>query len=101
MDTIVRPIITEKSLRQAATGWYTFEVDCVADKARIARDLGELYNVKVVTVRTSVVPGKARRVGRRGKSVTRADWKKAVVRLAQGQKIDVFEIGSTQEEATK
>lgn len=101
MDTIVRPIITEKSLREASRGWYTFEVDAVADKARIARDLEELYNVKVVSVRTSIVAGKAHRVGRRGKTALRPDWKKAVVRLAAGQKLDVFEIGGTTGESAK
>lgn len=94
MNTVVvqRPLITEKSLVQAAKGWYTFVVDPSTTKQEIAQAVHALYNVTVISVRTSMRHGKARRVGRKMATIRKPDWKKAMVMLAKGQKIDAFEV---------
>lgn len=90
--TIIRPIITEKTLTLASRGWYTFMVDHLARKEEIARDVASLYGVNVIGVRTISMHGKMRRVGRRSVSVQKPDWKKALVQLKEGQHIDAFEV---------
>ncbi len=90
-DIIRQPLITEKSTRERErTGIYCFKADVRANKIQIARAVEALFGVKVAEVRTSRVPGKARRMGRyAGVSPT---WKKAWVRLAPGEKeIEFFE----------
>ena len=89
---IKRPVMTEKSLRLAGMGYYTFVVGLDCNKAQIAQNIEQMYNVTVVDVRTVSMHGKVRRVGKRQKSIKQSDWKKAIVRLKQGQTIDVFEV---------
>ncbi len=91
---IQRPYITEKTLSQAAKGYYTFVVSDLANKAQIADAVDKQYNVGVVGVRTMRMHGKVRRVGKRRTPVLSADWKKAVVTLKVGQKIDAFDVSS-------
>ncbi len=83
-------MITEKSTRQKEEGrQYVFEVDRDANKVEIQSAVERLFKVKVLQVRTSNVLGKVKRLGRRyGK---RADWKKAIVTLKEGDRIDFFE----------
>ncbi len=87
---IRRPMITEKSTRQKEEGrQYVFEVDRDANKIEIQTAIERLFKVKVLQVRTCNVLGKMKRLGRR--SGKRADWKKAVVTLKEGDRIDFFE----------
>lgn len=89
--TIVRPLITEKSSRAYQDrGEYTFEVHPDATKPQIRAAIEELFGVKVTGVWTSNQRGKERRMGRTvGR---RPDWKKAIVKLAEGQTIEeIFE----------
>jgi large subunit ribosomal protein L23 len=89
--TVRQPLITEKStIQREATGVYCFRADVRANKIEIAKAVEELFGVKVAEVRTCVVRGKTRQMGRFiGK---RPNWKKAWVRLAPGEKdIDYFE----------
>jgi len=89
--TIRQPLITEKStILKEATGVYCFRADIRANKIEIARAVEVLFGVKVAEVRTAIVRGKMRRMGRfEGK---KANWKKAWVRLAPGEKeIEYFE----------
>ncbi len=89
--TLRNPLITEKStLLRDANGVYCFRADIRANKIEIARAVEHLFGVKVAEVRTSIVRGKEKRMGRHlGK---RPDWKKAWVRLAPGEKeIQFFE----------
>ena len=91
--TVREPLITEKStILRDATGVYCFKVDRRANKIEIAKAVESLFGVKVADVRTQRVHGKVRRMGRIvGR---RADWKKAWVRLAPGEKeIALFEGG--------
>ena len=87
---IRRPIITEKStIERELENVVTFEVSRDANKIEIKRAVESLFDVKVVDVRTSRVKGKTVRRGRFvGK---KADWKKARVRLGEGETIEFFE----------
>jgi large subunit ribosomal protein L23 len=89
-EVIVRPVITEKSTEQLDRNHaYTFVVDKSANKFEIAQAVETLFNVKVDSVRTMQYRGKERRVGRHvGR---RAAWKKAVVKLREGDTIEIFE----------
>jgi large subunit ribosomal protein L23 len=89
-QVIKRPVITEKSTIDRETeNVVTFAVDPRAGKIEIKRAVEELFNVKVVDVRTGRVRGKLKRVGRQ--AGRRPDWKKARVRLAEGDSIEFFE----------
>ncbi|HDI52460.1 50S ribosomal protein L23 [candidate division KSB1 bacterium] len=84
---LLRPILTEKmdNLKDAVNQ-YAFEVDRGANKIEIKQAVEQRFNVKVEKVRTMIVRGKYRRLGRfQGK---RANWKKAIVTLRQGDTID-------------
>jgi large subunit ribosomal protein L23 len=86
---IIRPIISEKSYAQIDHSRYTFEVHPDAHKTMIAQAVQQLFNVTVVDVSTAHVPSKPKRRGwTRGRT---AAWKKAVVQLAPGDKIEFFE----------
>ena len=87
---IRRPLITEKSTHQKDENHqYAFEVHGDANKVEIQSAVERLFKVKVLQVRTCNVLGKVKRLGRRyGK---RPDWKKAIVTLKEGDRIDFFE----------
>jgi large subunit ribosomal protein L23 len=86
---IIRPVISEKSYALIAEGKYTFRVDDRAHKTQIAQAVEQIFGVTVAGVRTAKVRSKPKRRGlQRGK--TRA-WKKAVVQLAPGDRIELFE----------
>jgi large subunit ribosomal protein L23 len=89
-NIIVRPILTERStILKEKQNQYIFQVRPDATKPDIRHAVEELFKVKVLDVRTMNVRGKFRRLGRsEGK---RPDWKKAVVTLGDGQKIDLVE----------
>jgi large subunit ribosomal protein L23 len=89
---IIRPIDTEKTRYQASElGQYTFEVDRRANKVEVKRALESIFEVDVVAVRVMNVPAKASRRRGRRRAVRRSPWKKAVVTLASGQRLDIFE----------
>ena len=89
----IRPVITEKSMTLAQKGWYTFAIGAFNRKEDIAKEIGKLYSVTVRDIRTIRMSGKNHRTGRKMIMKQRPDWKKAMVRLAKGQKIAIFEIG--------
>ena len=89
-EVIRRPIISEKSTALAEIGGkYAFEVSMKANKQEIRAAVQNLFNVQVRDVRTMVMHGKAKRVG--SFETKKANWKKALVTLAEGQKIDFFQ----------
>jgi len=88
---IIRPIISEKSYAGIEHNRYTFEVHKSARKPEIADAVAEVFKVTVVSVNTMNVPGKKRRL-RASVGMTRT-WKKAVVTLKEGDKIEFFEGG--------
>ncbi len=82
-----RPILTEKSMRGTETGKYTFEVAPEANKPAIRDAVQRLFNVRVLRVNTITIPGRLRRRGQH--YLHTSGYKKAVVTLAPGQKIDL------------
>jgi large subunit ribosomal protein L23 len=88
--TLVRPIVTEQSsAAYQERGEYTFRVASDATKTTIRTAVEQLFGVKVTGVWTSNQRGKARRIGR---SIgRRPHWKKAIVKLREGDTIDIFE----------
>lgn len=91
-EIIVRPLVTEKtSTLQFDENKYTFEVVPDANKPEIRRAVEQLFEVRVRKVRTMNYRGKKRRVGRSQEVSQSKNWKKAVVELAEGDSIDVFE----------
>jgi large subunit ribosomal protein L23 len=98
MHTVIKkPLITEKSLGRAAKGLYTFAVDRSARKMEIGAEVAALYGVTVVDVHTVHQPGKTRRAGKKMRTVTSPDWKKAIVRVAAGQTIDAFAVAPVEQ----
>ena len=86
---IVEPVISEKSYALMAENKYTFRVNDRAHKTQISKAVEEIFDVSVLSVRTSRVRSKPKRRGiHKGK--TRA-WKKAIVELAPGDQIELFE----------
>ena len=89
-DIIIRPLITEKtSIQKELFNKVTFEVDRRANRIEIKKAIEGIFNVRVASVKTMQVTGKTKQRGRiTGK---RRDWKKAVVTLLPGERIDFFE----------
>lgn len=87
-DVLRRPLITEKNTMLDAQNKYTFEVAVAANKPMIRRAVETLFKVDVLAVNVSHVHGKMRRVGK-SRGMTR-DWKKAVVTIKPGQRIEAF-----------
>lgn len=89
-DIIRRPVITEKtSIQKEVSNQFTLEVDRMANRVEIKKAVEGIFNVKVARVRTMQVKGKTKR---RGWIVgKRRDWKKAIVTLMPGERIDFFE----------
>ncbi len=91
ISILVRPIVTEKSTSQLnGLNDVVFEVNLGANKIQIKEAVEQFYGVKVDGVRTLVVRGKIKRSGRF--SGKRSNWKKAYVRLAEGESINVHEV---------
>ncbi len=87
-DIILRPVISEKSIDESARGKYTFAVHDKANKIQIKRAIEQLLGSKVESVRTTIAHGKVKRQGRF--AGRRSDWKKAYVRLREGEKMPEF-----------
>ncbi len=90
LDIVIRPMITEKATRLGGENKYMFEVRSEANKAQIKDAVEKGFEVKVTDVNVMVMKGKPRRT--RGNRIKhRPDWKKAVVTLSPGDKIELFE----------
>jgi len=89
-DIIKRPLITEKtSIQKEASNQLSFEVERKSNRVEIKRSIEKIFNVKVIGLQTMQVKGKKKR---RGRIVgRRRDWKKAIVTLGPGERIDFFE----------
>jgi large subunit ribosomal protein L23 len=88
-QVIIEPVISEKSYALMADGRYTFRVHERAHKTQIAHAVEEIFGVRVAEVRTSRVRAKPKRRGLQ--SGRTRSWKKAVVQLAPGDRIELFE----------
>lgn len=90
---IKKPLITEKSLKDAGRGIFTFEVDKSTNKIEIKKAVESYFKVHVVSVTTTVNKGKKKLVGKKRQVTTLPDTKKARVRLKKGERIELFEVG--------
>lgn len=87
---VKRPVITEKSTVLAESGnKVVFQVDINANKKEIKKAISSIFNVEVINVNTIKIKGKKRRV--RQQEGKKPDWKKAIVTLKEGDKIEFFE----------
>lgn len=88
-EIIRRAVVTEKSVTDRAHSRYAFEVASDANKPTIRQAVEEFFKVNVVSVRTIRIPGRGRRFGKhQGRT---SPWKKAIVTLKPGQKIEMLE----------
>jgi large subunit ribosomal protein L23 len=86
-------IVTEKTIALQKQNKYTFKVALEANKIDVRRAVETLFNVKVVSVNTIRMPGKAKMIRRKGvapRPVAAREWKKAIVTLREGQSIDAL-----------
>jgi large subunit ribosomal protein L23 len=88
-QVIIEPVVSEKSYALMADGKYTFRVDHRSHKTQIRRAVEEIFGVTVVEVRTIKVRSKPKRRGLH--TGTTRSWKKAIVQLAPGDRIELFE----------
>ena len=90
-DVVIRPVVSEKSYSGLEGRVYTFLVDPRANKTEIKEAIQQIWNVRVVSVNTLTRKGKVKR--RRFTQGKRADQKRAIVTLAEGDSIEIFEAG--------
>jgi len=90
-DVVKRPVITEKAAAQIAEQKYVFEVDRRSTKEEIKKAIEKFFKVNVLKVRTMVIKGKKHRAVKTRKETQGSNWKKAIVLLKEGDKIDLFE----------
>ena len=91
-NVLVKPLMTEKSMqRKEELNAVTFQVAVSANKVEIRQAVEKVFNVKVASVRTASHEGKWKRMGKH--EGRRPNWKKAIVTLAAGHKIDLVEGG--------
>ena len=88
-EILRRPLVTEKSTRLSESGKYVFEVDKRASKDQVKAAVEKAFKVGVVSVNMVRMPGEVKRMGRR--AVAHPSWKKAIVTLREGDKIQFFE----------
>ena len=86
---LIKPLLTEKSsIETENTNRYVFKVQPKANKYQIKDAVERMFDVKVINVKTAVLPGKVKRAGRSIKKSS--SWKKAYVKIQDGQKIELF-----------
>ena len=89
-QVVIKPLVTEKGTMMLSEGnWVTFRVHPNANKIEVREAIQKIFSVSVLQVNTQIVRGKRRRFGKTmGQSKA---WKKAMVRLKEGDKIEIFE----------
>ncbi len=86
----LKPLRTEKTMRETSKNKYAFRVDAAASKTDIKLIAQELFGIKVVGMQTVKMRGKKYKTGKKGLYKKNSDWKKAIIEIAAGQKIDVY-----------
>lgn len=90
---IIKPIITEKSMQDAKSGKFTFIVAKAANKTNIKKNIENAFSVNVISVATSIIKGRRKRVGKKMTEKILSPFKKAIVQLKKDQKIALFDVG--------
>lgn len=88
-DVLIRPVVTEKSNVLSEQSKYVFEVAMNANKRQIKEAIETIFDKKVVKVNTMIMPAKRGQRGRRTYMRT-SQWKKAIVTLAAGETLEIF-----------
>lgn len=96
--TLIKPHISEYSLKMAQDGRFTFDVLPSARKPEIRKAIETAFGVNVTDIKTMATPAKTYRAGRTRRELTTTRGKKAIVTLKQNQKIDLFEFAPEEEE---
>lgn len=91
----LEPIITETTISNAQKNWFTFRAPTLENKNSLKEKIQKTFKVDVLAVKTMVVKGKNRRSLKSRRINRGSDWKKVLVRLKDGQKIDLFELGGS------
>lgn len=91
---LLKPIITEKSIHDTGAQWFTFATVRSANKHQIKEAVEKQFGVTVTAVRTQMVKNKTKRAGKKRQEIQKQVFKKARVRLAKDQKIDLFEVNT-------
>lgn len=94
LDVILGPIISEKSMTDAAKGKYTFKVSVESTKKDIKKAIEEQFKVNVLKVATITVKGRSFKAGVKRTESLRQPFKKAIALLKTGQKISIFDTGA-------
>jgi large subunit ribosomal protein L23 len=92
-DVIIAPIISEKSMKDAAVGKFTFKVATGANKTYIKQAIESKFKVNVKKLCVSIVKGRTDRKGVKREEFVKTSWKKAIAKLAKDQKIGLFDVG--------
>lgn len=92
-DVILSPVITERSMQMIKIGKYTFKVAKNSDKRKIKKAVKDKFGVDAVSVATIIVKPTKKNVNRR--EITVPAFKKAIVKIKSGQKIDLFDVGGS------
>lgn len=93
-SVIISPIISEKSMAGANLGKFTFKVARKSGKEDVKKAVEDKFKVKVLSVSTTTIKGQTKRTGMKRLESKMTSWKKAVVELEKGQKIDLFDLGA-------
>jgi large subunit ribosomal protein L23 len=89
--TLIKPLISEYSLKLAGEGRFSFVVDRSARKPEIRKAIEKTFEVNVIDIKTSAIPAKTYRAGKSRREMQGTRGKKAIVLLKENQKIDLFE----------
>lgn len=90
LEVVHRPLITEKGTRLSGDNKYLFEVTMAANSMQVKAAIEQAFNVRVTKVNLLNMKGKRKR-GRNGRPYHESGWKKAIVTLAEGDKLELFE----------
>jgi large subunit ribosomal protein L23 len=95
-DFIKEPIITEKTTSLIETqNIYTFKVEKTANKNQLREVVEKLFDVKVISVNTKILPGKTKKTGKKRLKILTNRFKYALFKLKEGQKISLFDTGES------
>ena len=92
---LIKPLITEKSLAEAAKKRYSFKVSLNSTKPEIKKLVEKMFGVSVIKIQTAIVHGKTYRSGKKWLVKRKSDWKKATVSIKPDKQIDLFEVTET------
>jgi large subunit ribosomal protein L23 len=93
-NVLLKPLITEKSMKDVTNDKFTFLVGLSASKYDVKKAVEKMYGVTVLSITTQITKGQTQRVGAKRTEIKKSPTKKAIVRLEKGQKIDLFDLGA-------